>query len=90
MSGTGVYAKADPEVKLAVLSGMEKNYLQKYYRIPLATSTVCTLLAFKLDNYTPDSNFAYGWGGFELMQYNYNDAEWAEFLASQSGALNYE
>ncbi len=90
MSGTGVYAKADPEVKLAVLSGMEKNYLQKYYRIPLATSTVCTLLAFKLDNYTPDYNFAYGWGGFELMQYNYNDAEWAEFLASQSGALNYE
>ena len=90
MSGTGAYAKADPEVKLAVLSGMEMNYLKKYYRIPLATSTVCTLLAFKLDNYTPDYNFAYGWGGFELMQYNYNDAEWAEFLANQSGALNYE
>ena len=90
MSGTGVYAAADPKVKLAVLAGMEKNYLEKYYRIPLATSTVCSLLSFKTDYYTEDYNFAYGWGGLELMKYNYNDTEWAEFVASQNGQLNYE
>ncbi len=90
MSGTGRYAKADPAVKLEVLAGLEKNFLLKYYRIPLATSTVCSMMSFKADYITPDYNFAYGWGGFELIQYNYNDAEWAEFVASQNGALNYE
>ena len=90
MSGTGKYAKADAKVKLSVLAGMEKNYLAKYYRIPLATSTSCVLMSFKQNYITENYNFAYGWGGFELLQYNYNDAEWAEFLNSQSGNLNYE
>ena len=90
MSGTGPYAKADPELKLEILAGMEKNFLEKYYRIPLATSTSCTLMSFKADYITPDYNFAYGWGGFELIQYNYSDAEWTEFVASQNGTLNYE
>ena len=90
MSGTGAYAKADAKVKLEVLAGMEKNYLAKYYRIPLATSTSCTLMSFKMNYITENYNFAYGWGGFELISYNYNDAEWADFVASQSGALNYE
>lgn len=90
MSGTGKYAKADATVKLQVLAGLEKNFLMKYYRIPLATSTACSLLSFKTNYITEDYNFAYGWGGFELMSFNYNDAEWADFIASQNGALNYE
>jgi oligopeptide transport system substrate-binding protein len=32
----------------------------------------------------------YGFGGIELMSFNYTDAEWAEFVASQGGTLNYE
>ena len=90
MSGNGAYAKADAKVKLEVLAGMEKNYLAKYYRIPLATSTSCVLLSFKQNYITENYNFAYGWGGFELLKYNYNDAEWAEYVNSQSGNLNYE
>jgi len=90
MVGAGKYATADFDTKLTILSSMEKLYLEKYYRIPLATSTTCTMLSFKLDYYTPDYNLAYGWGGLELMKYNYDDAEWAEFVASQNGALNYE
>jgi len=87
---TGAYFTAPKSVKLEILAGIEKNYLAKYYRIPLATSTSCALLSFKQNYYTENYNFAYGWGGFELIQYNYNDAEWAEFIASQNGALNYE
>ncbi|MBR0081801.1 MAG: hypothetical protein IJP98_03555 [Clostridia bacterium] len=90
MVGTGAYANADFDTKLTILSSMEKLYLEKYYRIPLATSTTCSLLSFKCSYVTPDYNLAYGWGGLELMSFNYTDAEWAEFIASQNGALNYE
>jgi len=90
MTGTGEYAAESNELKLAITAQMETKYLEKYYRIPLATSTTCTMLSFKLDYYTPDYNLAYGWGGLELMKYNYDDAEWDAFVASQNGVLNYE
>ena len=90
MLGSGRFADEDNQVKLEITAQMEKLYLEKYYRIPLATSTTCSLLAFKANYYTPDYNLAYGWGGLELMKYNYNDAEWAEFVKSQNGQLNYE
>ena len=90
MVGAGQFAGEDFDTKLTILASMEKLYLEKYYRIPLATSTSCTLLAFKASYITPDYNLAYGWGGLELMTYNYNDAEWTEFVASQNGQLNYE
>ncbi len=90
MIGSGKFAEADFDTKLTILSSMEKLYLEKYYRIPLATSTTCSLLAFKASYITPDYNLAYGWGGIELMTYNYTDAEWTEYVASQNGQLNYE
>ena len=88
--GSGPYAGADFETKLNVLSKMEQDYLAKYYRIPLAGSTTCQLLAFKCSYYTEDYNIMYDFGGLRLLQFHYNDAEWAEFVASQNGELNYE
>ncbi len=90
MTGTGVYAAESNDVKLQITAKMEELYLQKYYRIPLATSTSCSLLAYKCNFYTPDYNLAYGWGGLELMTFNYSDAEWTEYVASQGGTLSYE
>ena len=90
MVGTGKFASASNETKLEITASMEKLYLEKYYRIPLASTTSCSLLSYKCSYITPDYNMAYGWGGFELMQYNYTDAEWAEYVSSQSGTLSYE
>lgn len=90
MIGTGIFAGESNEVKLQITAKMEELYLQKYYRIPLATSTSCTMLAYKCNYYTPDYNLAYGWGGMELLVFNYNDAEWNEYVASQGGTLSYE
>ncbi len=90
MVGTGIFAGESLETKLQITADMEELYLQKYYRIPLASSTSCSLLSYKCSYITPDYNLAYGWGGFELMQYNYNDAEWAEYVSSQNGELSYE
>ena len=88
--GSGPYAGADFETKLNVLSTMEEQYLAKYYRIPLAGSTACELLSFKNSYYTEDYNIMYDFGGLRLMKYNYSDAEWADFVASQGGELHYE
>ncbi len=90
MIGTGIFVGESNEVKLQITAKMEELYLQKYYRIPLATSTSCTMLAYKCNYYTPDYNLAYGWGGMELLVFNYNDAEWTEYVASQSSTLSYE
>ena len=88
--GSGPYANADFETKLDVLSFMEEQYLAKYYRIPLAGSTACELLSFKVGYYTDEYNIMYDFGGLRLMHYNYNDAEWTDFVASQGGELHYE
>jgi oligopeptide transport system substrate-binding protein len=88
--GTGPYAGASNELKLDVTAQMEELYLKKYYRIPLMSTTACFMVSYQLDYYTENYNIMYGFGGLELMTYNYTDAEWADFVASQGGNLSYE
>ena len=88
--GSGRFAAEDNKVKLAVTAQLEQMFLEKYYRIPLAGSTSCSMLAYQCSYYTEDYNIMYGFGGLELLTYNYNDAEWAEFVASQGGTIAYE
>ena len=88
--GYGPYANEGFDVKLSVLSQMEEDYLKLYYRIPLASTTACFMMAYKMSYYTEEYNIMYDFGGLELMQYNYTDAEWTEFVSSQGGTLNYE
>ena len=90
MIGTGKYASADNDTKLKITAAMEEEFLKFYYRIPLCGTTVCSLLSYKADYYTWDYNIMYGFGGLELLTYNYTDAEWAEYVASQGGTLNYK
>jgi len=90
MIGTGKYAEADFETKLDITSMLETKYLEKYYRIPLAGTTICSMLSYQLDYYTQDYNFAYGFGGSRLMTFNYDDAEWEAFVAENGGKLSYE
>ena len=90
MTGSGKYANASNETKLAVLAGMEENYMELYYCIPICTTTACYLLSYKLNYYTEDYSIMYGFGGTRLMTYNYSDAEWTDYVASQGGTLSYE
>ena len=88
--GTGPYAGASNETKLSITAQMEELYLKKYYRIPLMSTTACFMVSYQLDYYTENYNIMYGFGGLELMTYNYNDAEWADFIAESNGAISYE
>lgn len=89
MMGTGKFAEADFETKLAITAQLEEIYLKFYYRIPLCATTVCTLLSYQVNYYTEDYNIMYGFGGLRLMTYNYNDADWAAYVKSEGGTLKY-
>jgi len=88
--GAGVYSAESNELKLSVTAQMEEAYLRKYYRIPLASTTIPHMLSYKVSYYTEDYNIMYGFGGLELMQYNFSDAEWAEYVKEENGQLRYE
>ena len=90
MSGTGAYADADFETKLLILSKLENSFLSKYYRIPLASSTSCSMLSYKMNYYTESYNIMYGFGGLRLISYNYTNGEWAKYVSEQGGTLNYK
>ncbi len=90
MTGTGAYATADFDTKLSITAQLEELFLKTYYRIPLCGTTSCSLLSYQLSYFTENYNIMYGFGGLELVKYNYTDAEWADYVASQNGALNYE
>jgi oligopeptide transport system substrate-binding protein len=89
MAGTGKFANASNEVKLQILADIEENYLEKYYVIPLASTTACSMLSYKVSYYTDSYNIMYGFGGMRLMRHNYTDGQWADFVASQGGQLTY-
>ena len=88
--GTGRFAEADNLVKLDITAQMEELYLQKYYRIPLMSTTACFMLSYQMDYFTEEYNIMYDFGGMELMKYNFTDAEWAEFIADSNGVVSYE
>ena len=89
IKGTGEYAFADADVKLAILAGLEENILNHYYCIPLATDVSCSMMSYKTSNYTENYSIMYGFGGLRLTTFNYTNAEWAEFVASCNGNLGY-
>lgn len=88
--GTGSYANADFDTKLKITATMEKAFLMKYYRIPLAASCATFLQSYQLSYYTDVYNIMYEFGGLELMTYHYSDAQWAAYVASAGGTLSYE
>ena len=90
MISGGKFANVDNSVKLEITAALEQKFLERYYRIPLAVTTSCSILSYQMDYYTDTYNLAYGFGGMRLMSYSYTDAEWADYVASQGGTLNYK
>ena len=90
LDGNGQFATSSMETRLYILSQLEKQFLEKFYCIPLASKTDCTLMGYKYSYYTYNYSVMYQYGGLELYQPNYTDAEWTELVASQGGTLNYE
>ena len=90
MTGTGVYSTAPASVKLEICTRLEEGFLSRYYRIPLLSSSSSVMLSYQVSNYTDKYNVMYGFGGFRLLEYAYDDREWSEFVRKSGGRLRYE
>ena len=90
MVGTGKYASADFKTKLAITAALEEDFLGKYYRIPLAATTTCSLLSYKVAYYTEDYNIMYDFGGFRLLKYEFSDAAWESYVAKHGNNISYK
>lgn len=85
------YAQVSDDVRLTILAEFEKVILGTDYYIPFMQDASGFLLSKKV-NYAlgrEDYNAVLGRGGMAYMSYNYNDAEWAAYVAAQGGTLTY-
>lgn len=89
LTGAGIFANKSNDFKLKVTAFMERAFLDKYYRIPLAGSASAFLLGFQVSYVTKNYNIMYGFGGFRLMSFNYTDKAWADFVKNAGGQVDY-
>ena len=81
---------ANAEQRILVLSQLENVILQNYDFIPLMGDSSAKLKGMQVEYHTEDEVFPLSRGGIKYMTYNYDDAEWNAFVASQGGVLNYK
>ena len=85
-------AGTDPEKNLeraVILAALENAVLQNYNYMPLIGDSAATLLSQKVNYFSDEYMFPMGFGGIPRMTFNYSDQEWADYVASQGGTLNY-
>lgn len=90
MTGSGHLTRESALTKLEITSKLEEGFLKKYYRIPLAASSSSSMLSYQVGYYTERYNVMYGFGGFRLLKYYYDDYEWSEYVRKEGGRLRYE
>ena len=77
------------EERFEILCALENAVLSTYDMIPLVGDASANLKGMQIQYYSEDYVFGPGRGGVRRMTYNYTDAEWDEYVASQGGTLNY-
>lgn len=85
------YEQVADNVRLTILAELEKAILGTNYYIPMLQDGSGFLLTQKV-NYAlgpDDYNAVLGRGGIAYMTFNYTDAEWEAYVASQGGTLTY-
>lgn len=78
-----------PEDRFAILTSLENAVLSNYDLLPLTGDATAALKGMQIKYYTEDYVYGIGRGGLKYMDYNYTDAEWADFVAEQGGSLVY-
>lgn len=77
------------EDQLTALGAVETAILKAYYAIPVFSRYSASLMGYKTDYVSYEYNTFMGYGGIRYMSYNFDDAEWAAFVA-EKGTLNYK
>lgn len=82
--------KCPAEVRLTILAALEEQVLKKSYSIMLIAGYSGSLVGAKFTYISYDYNTFMGFGGLRYATINYTDAEWAEYVASNSNDLSGE
>ena len=80
---------ADVQVRLDILAACEGKILESYNYLPMLQDGSMALLSQQVFYVREEYNPIMGRGGIAYAKYNYTDAEWAEYVASQGGELQY-
>ena len=80
----------NPEDRFRILAALEGAVLETYDMIPLVDDASASMRGMQIEYYTEDYIFGMGFGGIKYYTYNYDDAEWDQFVADQGGTLNYQ
>ena len=83
------YGQADVEDRLTILAGIERHMLTSYNCVPIMQDGGGSLLSQQMFYVVEEYNPILGRGGIQYLKYNYDDAEWAAFVAEQGGILQY-
>ena len=83
--GIGTY-----EERLTIMAALEKEILLGYDYLPMTQAGSMFLLTQKCFYVVEEYNPVMGRGGIAYMRYNYNDQDWAAYVATQpDGILTY-
>ena len=80
---------ADVDTRLTILAAIEGEILKAGNYIPMMQNASAALLSQQVYYVVEEYNPVCGRGGIQYMKYNYSDAEWAEYVASEGGELTY-
>ncbi len=83
------YGFADDNTRLYILSKIEGVIMQTYDYIPMIQDASAALLSKQVYYVVEEYTSVMGRGGIAYMKYNYDETEWAEYVASQGGELTY-
>ena len=79
----------DVDTRLDILAGIETKVLGTYDYIPMLQDGSVALLSKQVFYVVEDYNPIMGRGGITYMRYNYNETEWAAYVAEQGGQVKY-
>ena len=82
--------KVATEKRLKLIAALEGQILAQYYTVPLYYYFGASLVSYKWDYISRDYNTFMGYGGIRYATYNYNNHEWAQFVSSNNGQINYK
>ncbi len=77
----------DYETRLEILAAIEGAILSTYDYIPMLQNASMQLVSKQIFYVVDEYNPIMSRGGIAYLKYEYNDAEWAEYVASQDGGV---
>jgi hypothetical protein len=81
--------QADIEVRLNILAACEGKILESYNYLPMLQDGSMALLSQQVFYVIEEYNPIMGRGGIAYTRYNYNEAEWLEYVRLQGSVLKY-